>query len=453
MVEVKKKGFNHYISANLGYDDKMELKKINDIYSNQNLSIKINVHQKNDIDKKIINNNDNDSNKTSSLSRTIMSNSDINKDSSDQFEYIVNNLLKGNIEKEKLINLANILYKFNFKLMKYNDKNNTIKFVSAYLNHISKKKDENQSENYKTNYCYGFKEIDSIFQYNFNEFICVDDLDYFDINLIYIKEEKNEYFKIIDKKEKKLAIYPNSIFFCEIKNTFPSPNISAGNEKVVTFNVEKTETPENYKKNYEYTSYGEQIDKLLKKFNIFYDLFIKNKIDSNLKHIQIVFLYDSVNIDTVDMDLAKIKKITESVLKKNEYKYKNIKIKTIFQLIFFDRNRHNIDYKKKAKEDHTELVKTKDELNETKNELSKTKNELNEAKNEINEKESRLTAANNELDKAKNEINEKESRLTEANNKLEEKIEIIKRLNEIIKNAKLDEKIKLELDKVFKGEK
>ena len=118
----------------------MELKKINDIYSNQNLSIKINVHQKNDIDKKIINNNDNDSNKTSSLSRTIMSNSDINKDSSDQFEYIVNNLLKGNIEKEKLINLANILYKFNFKLMKYNDKNNTIKFVSAYLNHISKKK-------------------------------------------------------------------------------------------------------------------------------------------------------------------------------------------------------------------------------------------------------------------------------------------------------------------------
>jgi len=213
LVEVKKKGFNHYISANLGYDDKMELKKINDIYSNQNLSIKINVHQKNDIDKKIINNNDNDSNKTSSLSRTIMSNSDINKDSSDQFEYIVNNLLKGNIEKDKLINLANILYKFNFKLMKYNDKNNTIKFVSAYLNHISKKKDENQSENYKTNYCYGFKEIDSIFQYNFNKFICVDDLDYFDINLIYIKEEKNEYFKIIDKKEKKLAIYPNSIFF------------------------------------------------------------------------------------------------------------------------------------------------------------------------------------------------------------------------------------------------
>jgi chromosome segregation ATPase len=153
------------------------------------------------------------------------------------------------------------------------------------------------------------------------------------------------------------------------------------------------------------------------------------------------------------MDLAKIKKITESMLKKNEYKYKNIKIETIFQLIFFDRNSHNIDYKKKAKEDHTELVKTKDELNETKNELSKTKNELNEAKNEINEKESRLTAANNELDKAKNEINEKESRLTEANNKLEEKIEIIKRLNEIIKNAKLDEKIKLELDKVFKGEK
>ena len=38
------------------------------------------------------------------------------------------------------------------------------------------------------------------------------------------------------------------------------------------------------------------------------------------------------------------------MLKKNEYKYKNIKIKTIFQLIFFDRNRHNIDYKKKAKE-------------------------------------------------------------------------------------------------------
>jgi hypothetical protein len=97
--------------------------------------------------------------------------------------------------------------------MKYNDKNNTIKFVSAYLNHISKKKDENQSENYKTNYCYGFKEIDSIFQYNFNKFICLDDLDYFDINLIYIKEEKNKYFKIIDKKEKKLAIYPNSIFF------------------------------------------------------------------------------------------------------------------------------------------------------------------------------------------------------------------------------------------------
>ena len=410
----------------------MELKKINDIYSNQNLSIKINVYQKNVFDKKIINNNDNDSNKTSSLSRTIMSNSDINKDSSDQFEYIVNNLLKGNIEKEKLINLANILYKFNFKLMKYNDKNNTIKFVSAYLNHISKKKDENQSENYKTNYCYGFKEIDSIFQHNLNKFTCVDDLDYFDINLIYIKEEKNEYFKIIDKKEKKLAIYPNSIFFCEIKNTFPSPNISAGNEKVVIFNVEKTETPENYKKNYEYTSYGEQIDKLLKKFNTFYELFIKNKIDSNLKHIQIVFLYDSVNIDTVDMNLAKIKKITESMLKKNEYKYKNIKIKTIFQLIFFDRNRHNIDYKKKAKEDHTELVKTKDLLNETKNELSKTKNELNEAKNEINEKESRLT---------------------EANNKLEEKIEIIKKLNEIIKNANLDEKSKLELDKVFKGEK
>ena len=213
LVEVKKKDFNHYISANLGYDDKMELKKINGIYNNQNLSIKINVYQNNVFDKKIINNNDNDSNKTSSLSRTIMSNSDINKDSSDQFEYIVNNLLKGNIEKDKLINLANILYKFNFKLMKYNDKNNTIKFVSAYLNHISKKKDENPSENSKTNYCYGFKEIDSIFQHNLNKFTCVDDLDYFDINLIYIKEEKNEYFKIIDKKEKKLAIYPNSIFF------------------------------------------------------------------------------------------------------------------------------------------------------------------------------------------------------------------------------------------------
>lgn len=69
-------------------------------------------------------------------------------------------------------------------------------------------------------------------------------------------------------------------------------------------------------------------------------------------NFQIILLYDFIDIQKLDINLDKIKEITKKELNKNENKmeeslqnYGNI----LFQLIYFDANKHHEDLKNSKK--------------------------------------------------------------------------------------------------------
>ena len=263
----------------------------------------------------------------------------------------------------------------NLKIPKFNQKRNSIEFSSAYLDYTNK---ETKLEN--ENFCYGFKEIDAAFRSISNNFINVKEFECFTKNLKYIKENKEKDFKYKNDNDKIFVIYPNSIFFCEIKHGFP--DLSSGREKVIPVQMKTQEESK-----HDLTPYQVQLEKLFRKFIFFFDIYKKTIIQKN---IQIVFLYDNVEAFRI-FTFDKIKEDTEKILKKLSGKFQNFN-KIIFQLIYFNYSNYTkgqmIENKKKDKtiEANNKTIKNqenelnnKDKIIEEKNKIIKEKeNELKE---------------------------------------------------------------------------
>ena len=131
-------------------------------------------------------------------------------------------------------------------------------------------------------------------------------------------------------------------------------------------------------------SYREQLKKLIKKFIFFFDVFKEKKNINKFLSIQIVFLYDFINIDKYAPNLKEIEQETEKILNESIYKLKD-KGKIIFQLIFFDfynRFKSQDEENKKLKEINENYKKDI----EKKDEFIKNISEMNK-KGNLNQKE------------------------------------------------------------------
>ena len=425
----------YYISAKLDKNDKEELNSNAKENKGVNQFIKLEIYQSKYYKKEKVDYNKNceiKSDKTNSrsdiLSKSMRDSiSDEVKKMSDDFENLLNEKLQKNIEKNKLIALPNIIFLFNLKIPVFNKEKNSIEFKSVYLNYLDNKNNQNNQNNKKYNK-YGFKEIDSVFQNNSTINIDADYENCFYINLNFIKEINNNYF--YHKKIDKLSIYSESIFFCEIKNKFP--NISSGNEESHELNIEKKEEGLQINNDDEPKSeldpYKNELKKLIKKFIFFYNIYKENCNIKNIKNIQIVFLYDFINVDTIVPKPIDLKNETEKILWYFAKRLKNIG-NIIFQLIFFDNNLH------------TQLQGIK--IEEQKKVIEQYKKENENKNNEIRQQKIEIEQKNNEIKKQKNEIDQYKKENENKNNEIrQQKIEIEQKNNEIKKQKMILEKMK-----------
>ena len=336
-------------------------------------------HIRNDNKKKKIQNNNSDTNsvKYSLFSYQTMSDIIINK--AYDFEELINELLIKKFDKNEIISLPNIMFKLNLKIPKYNGKNNSIEFKSVHLDY---------SDKYKTQendiHMYGFKEIDAAFKSNSYNFIDVDYSKYFNNNLEYFKGKFAKCF-VENRQNKNFFIHPETIFFGEIKNSFP--NSSNGREKFQSIKIDQIKkNEENNEVIDELFSYKEQLKKLINKFTHFFDVYKKENI--NIKNIQIVILYDNMNVMKIITDESKLKEETVKILN-NFDMISKINENIIFQLIFFDSNNYNKNLSKENINLKLE-VKNKDDENislklEVKNKDDENKNLKSENINLKNE--------------------------------------------------------------------
>ena len=404
------KKYFRYISAKLDYNDKIELNK----KEKQNIKIKdiITINICNDgtykqKEKDIESNNLNESIELLSKSKLSLSNLSylgFQKQVSDYLEDIINRKLTKNIEKEKLNALPNILFMLNLKIPDFNEKNNSIDFKSVHLDFFNEKKKFDNN-----NYYYGCKEIDAVFKNNSEILTDVSVPQYFQTNLTYIKNKKENDFTLI--KEKNFQIYPNSIFFCEIKKSFP--NYEAGKEKVINVKVE--ECKEIINKNLEedkddLKTYKTQLIKLIKKFRFFLNTFKDEIKEKNELNIQLVFLYDSFNIEN-ELNFENIKRLTTNILKNYGWRLNNRNGKVVFQLVFFD----YLQFQKETEE----IIEEKDKI------IEEQKMKIEEEK--IKMEKEKIKA--DEIIKEKDEI-------------IKEKDKIIENLMNLIKKANLSEEDK-----------
>ena len=267
---------------------------------------------------------------------------------------MINEILIRHISSDKLTQLPNISFKFNLKIPIYNEKNNSIEFKSCRLNY-----NNDQTEKLESNLLYGsygFKEIDVAFRNYLKKYIKTEDSKYFNNNLEYHKDVYADNFYLFEnKKENKFIIYPNSILFGEIKKTFP--NRTNGRENYIDVKINKAnELINEDKKIKDLSPYLFQLEKLIKKFIFFYKVYNEQK---HLSNIQIVFLYDNMDIDKIINDKKLLKDKTEELL--NKYNYKFPKVKIIFQLVFFDLDKRNIEINKINKAQKAEILNQKKE--------------------------------------------------------------------------------------------
>lgn len=228
----KEQKFIHYISAKLDYHKKIELKETKKQIVKTKEFHKITIKGKNTMEQKE-SNKENSNEIIELLSKSKLSSSncsslEFQKEFSDYLEDLINQKLIEKVEKEKLINLPNILFMLNLKIPVYKEENNSIYFKSVHLDFFD---DNKNHEN--DNYYYGCKEIDSIFKNNSLNYTHILDDIYFKTNLIYIKENNENFFKL--KEENHFSIYSNSIFFYEFQKSFP--NLENGKEKVILMKI------------------------------------------------------------------------------------------------------------------------------------------------------------------------------------------------------------------------
>ena len=420
-IKLHRNNFHRYIIAKLIYDDKIKMNNSKEI--NKNSFIEINILQKkNKIKDTKANDLKNSSDDSSLFSYSSIS--DINKDKADNFENLINEILIRHISSDKLTQLPNISFKFNLKIPIYNEKNNSIEFKSCRLNY-----NNDQTEKLESNLLYGsygFKEIDVAFRNYLKKYIKTEDSKYFNNNLEYHKDVFADNFYLFEnKKENKFIIYPNSILFGEIKKTFP--NRTNGRENYIDVKINKAnELINEDKKIKDLSPYLFQLEKLIKKFIFFYKVYNEQK---NLSNIQIVFLYDNMDIDKIINDKKLLKDKTEELL--NKYNYKFPKVNIIFQLVFFDLDKRNIEINKinKAQKAEKNLL-----LSKKVKEVDEQKNSLENQIKDINEKNLLLSKKVKEVDEQKNSL---ENELKDIKNKFENKkqkdkliLECIKKINE-----------------------
>ena len=376
LLKFHKHTFSHFISAKFGYTDKKEeSSEIKDENKNKNPFIKISIYQE---ENKCLNEKKNkdieSSSEKSDIASVFSDNSmkELLKKQSDEFEDLVNKILTKNFEEGNLISLPNILFFLNFKIPIFNKNNNSIDFKSAHLDY---------SKNtilYNEKYMYGFKEIDAVFKSKINKYIEVGYLQYFYNNLKYIKDKNDKEFKEV--KGNNFSIFPNSIFFCEIKHPFP--NMTHGREKFIPVQISNLKKSENNEINYindELSPYKAQLKKLIKKFIFFFEIF---KEYTTLTNIQIVFLYDSMDVDKVITDKKKLNDATENILKDFCYTFQNGE-KIIFQLIFFDLNKHNMELEEAIKNKDIIIDKQKQVIDNQKKVIDNQKFKEEKMKNEL----------------------------------------------------------------------
>ena len=229
-------------------------------------------------------------------------------------------------------NLQNLVLFFNLKVSK--------KMVRKfYLNQL-----DFLLNNQSTNNLYGFREIDICFL-NKNERIIEKD-----ILCNNIKYNINTRGKLKEQNPQDIEVFlkQNSIVFCEVKSSFP--NVTCGNEKYHKLEIPKKNEEFN-NSNYEFT-YIDQIDNLIKKAKLFFNLFIDENIINEQNFFHILYLYDEEDINLLKPDFQNIKNNISNFLKKQFFpkKMKNV----IFQVVYFDKEKNEqriqINYENKIKE-------------------------------------------------------------------------------------------------------
>ena len=405
LIQFHKDDLIHFMSAKLDYNSKNELNKSgNNNYKNSDF-LKINLISKKKKIKfeknKNINYKDlkefndessevNDHLDISNSSQSKTSYDEFKKKSADYFEDLINKKLIKKAEKDKLISLPNILFVLNLKKPEYNGTTNSINFKSVHLDFFN---EENNEIN--ENYYYGWKEIDAIFLNNSVNVIEFNENDYFYTNLTYVKEksESNKLTCFQMVKENKFKVYPNSIVFCEIKNSFQS--IAKGTEDVFEVKVRS----ENKKKINNSKSYNNQLPKLIKKFKYFFKVFQDNKKEyEEVNTIHLIYLYDTFNIENNNQDsnFELIKDVTEEILSEYNRRFDN-SIKIIFQLVFFDLFTFNKDMTKKLEEKDKKLEEKDKKLKEKDKKLEEKDKKLEEKDEIIKKKDFEIDLIKNIL--------------------------------------------------------
>ena len=433
LFNLYKKKLGHYIISKFDYNDKIDINESINKNNSINPFIKIKIYQnKNYYDNNSMINNDLKSKDNSSKDNKSLSNKNsyLNKSEnkskvssansftetiykiSQYFENLINNKLIENVEKDKLVILTNILFMLNLKIPEYNKKTNSIDYKSVHLDYFSKNEDDKNNKTIK--YYSGFKEIDSVFQNNSKKFIEVGDLKYFHVNLKFVKNYYEYSFNLNELKEEKFFIYSDSIFFCEIKNSFP--NTSRGNKDYlnrIVIKPKKLKNPIVEEQLEGLIPYCEELEKLIRKFFFFFDIYKTNKDKKIPSNIQIVLLYDLFNVDEIDPNFTDIKEVTKNTLDYYFKRFEN-RLNIIFQLIFFDYNKLNEDRDKKIVEQQNEIMEKESIIKNQKDEIKNQKDEIKNQNNKIVEKEKTIQNLTDQIKKEKEKIEElkKDTKLT-----------------------------------------
>ena len=291
---------------------------------------------KNKINEGNLNPEKNKNEKTSTYSDAQTANKNYRNKLSNAFEKEVNDFI---CDKD-CENLNNILFFFNLKIPRINEKREII-FESVRLSY---------SENLGN--LYGFREIDICMKNKKERTIGSNDILSNNICYMYtgqsFKEKKNQEIDISFKKD--------SIIFCEVKNSFST--IKEGKEKCSEIQIINNDN-DNNNSNLTF-DYMDRIQILYKKSKIFHNFFINEKIIDQTKFMHILYLYDESNVFSLDINFKEIKDNISNFLEKQKVSkgYKNI----IFQISYYDREKYKEFQRKSIQELRDENARLKELL-------------------------------------------------------------------------------------------
>ena len=206
---------------------------------------------------------------------------------------------------------------------------------------------------------YGFREIDICFK-NKKERSLDSNILTHNICLYY----ENNKFKRKNPEEIDVYLRANSIIFCEVKKSFPSPkyNITYGDNNCLNIQVDIN------KNNNDNNTFNhiDQIENLMKKAKLYYDFFLNENIIDDKTLMHIFYLYDESNINSWNLDFDYIESTITDFLADFHFpsKIKNV----VFQIAYFDKENYNKIEKIKIEK----LIQSKDKkIQELKDLLNK----------------------------------------------------------------------------------